>query len=117
MYIFTHQRHLDGGAWVTQFDDKFLPARHVTGVVSQGKNVQHLTTQSFAFKRQGDGIDAVGIEGLNHSIGTNPTESTDLSSEVISDRSVSAANQHIRLDANGAQLLHRVLGGFGFEFS
>ena len=47
----------------------------------------------------------------------NATEPSDLAFEFSVDLPVAATHQHIRLDADRAELLHGVLGGLGFQFA
>src|SRR5499427_3665363 len=63
------------------------------------------------------GVDVVDVASLNHRAFANITEQRELAPLAFRDRPVGAAQENIRLDADRAQFLHRVLGGLGLEFS
>ena len=115
--VFAHQRHLHGRSGVAQVVDQLLPGRHVAVMVHQIEHIQHFAAEPLLLEGQRNGIDAVGIQGGDHRPFLHTTETTDLALHLIADRAIAAAHQHIGLDADGAQLLHRVLGGLGFELA
>ena len=62
-------------------------------------------------------IDAVGIERLDHRAFAHVAEQRQLAPLFLRDRSVAAAQQNVRLDADRAQFLDRMLGRLGFQFA
>ena len=116
MYL-PDQSDLHRRSGVAQVVHQLLPGRHVAFVVDQIEHVQHFAAQALLLEGQGHGIDAVGIEGGDHRPLLHATETADFALHLIADRAVAAADQDIGLDADGAQLLHRVLGRFGFQFA
>ena len=115
--VFAYQGHLDGRAGVAEFVHQLLPGRHVAVVIGQIQHIEHFAAKPFLLQGQGHCINAVGIEGRDDGPGRHPTEPSDLPLHLLADGAVTAADQHIRLDADGAQFLHRMLGGLGLEFA
>ena len=117
LHVLAHQGHLHRRAGVAQLVDQLFPCRHVAVMVGQVQHVQHFTAQTLLLKDQRHGIDAVGIQGGNHGAGGHPAEAADFPLEIVADVAITAANEHIRLDADRTQFLDRVLCGLGFEFA
>ena len=63
------------------------------------------------------GIDVVGVARLDHRVLAHIAEQAELAALLARDRPVGAAQQDVGLDADRAQLLHRVLGRLGLELA
>ena len=117
LHVLADQGHLHGRTGVAHLVHQLLPGAHVALMVGEIEHIQHFPAQPLFFEGLGHGINAVGIEGGDHRPLVHATESADFAFEFSVDLPVAAAHQHIRLDADRAQLLHRVLGGFGLQFA
>ena len=117
LHVLAHQGNLHRWAGIAQLVDQLFPCRHVAVMVGQVQHVQHFTAQTLLLKDQRHGIDAVGIQRGNHGAGGHPAEAADFPLEIVADVAITAADEHIRLDADRTQFLDRVLCGLGFEFA
>src|SRR3984957_20408030 len=63
------------------------------------------------------GVDVVDVARLDYGAFAHIAEQAELASLFLRNRPVGAAQEDIRLDANRAQLLDRMLGRFGLEFA
>ena len=64
-----------------------------------------------------DLVDRVDVARRHHRADRQVGEQRDLLADVLAERLLAAAHDHVRLDADPAQLLHRVLGGLGLELA
>jgi hypothetical protein len=62
-------------------------------------------------------IDRVNLAGLYHGAFAHVAEKPDLAPLLARDLAIGAAKKDVRLDADGAQFLHRMLGRLGLEFA
>ena len=117
LHVFAHQGHLHGGAGIAQLLHQRFPRGHVALVVLQVQGIEHLAAEAPLFQGNRNRVDAVGIEGGHHRFGGHAAEAADLGLEFVIDRPITAAHEDVGLDADRAQLLHRVLGWFGFQLT
>ena len=68
-------------------------------------------------EQQGDFVDRVGGLGRDDGLGRNIGEERDLLAELVADRTVGAQHDDVRLDADAAELLDRVLGRLRLELA
>ena len=66
---------------------------------------------------QRDLVDRVGGLGRDDRLGRDVGEQRDLLADLVADRVVGAQDDDVRLDADPAQLLDRVLGRLGLELA
>ena len=62
-------------------------------------------------------VDRVDVARRDHGLDRQVREQRDLLADVAAERLLGAAHDHVRLDADAAQLLDRVLGGLGLELA
>ena len=62
-------------------------------------------------------VDAGDVERRDHRLGMDVALERDLAPRLGRDRPLGAAQQHVGLDADAAQLAHRMLGGLGLELA
>ena len=93
-----------------------LPARQIgRRRILQPEDFQQLGIQAHLVISDGHAIDGVQIQRRDHPVGGQVAEQTDLAALLIRDGMGSAAEQNVRLNADGAQFLDAVLGGLGLE--
>ena len=84
-------------------------------VVLHREDVDHDLVQPLVVQHQRDAVDGVRIHGRDDGLFRNVGEQRDLAALALGQWPVHAAQQHVGLDADGAQFLHRVLGGLGLQ--
>ncbi len=78
---------------------------------------QHLAVHPLDVIAQRHRIDRIDIQRGDHRLRAHVAEQRDLAPLAVRDRPVAAAQQHLRLDADVQQLLHRVLRRLGLELA
>ncbi len=81
------------------------------------EGVQHLLVESLGVVGGRHGIDVVHIPRLDHRAFPHIAEQRELAPLLARDLAICAAEQDVRLDADGAQLLHRMLGRLGLHLA
>ena len=98
--------------------DDVLPARQIRLALSrQIEMPQHFAIHALAVVADRHRIDRIDVERRDHRLRPHIAEQRDLAAFVLRDRPVAAAQQHLRLDADIQQLLHRVLRRLGLQFA
>jgi len=92
------------------------PAGHVGGFCLEVEEVEDLLVEFLFGENEGDFVDAGDVGGGNDGVGIDIAEESDFSFEFLGEGALGAADEHVGLDADGAELLDAVLGGLGFEF-
>ena len=85
--------------------------------ILEAEDIQHFLVETLAVVGAGHVIDRLDVERLYHGGGAHVAEQRDLAALVQRDFTVGTAEQYVGLDADRAQLLHRMLGGLGLEFA
>ncbi len=93
------------------------PARQVRLRGLDAEAVQHLRIQTLLVIVERHGVDVRRIQRLDHRRGPDVAELADLALLVGRDRLFAAAEQDVRLDADGPELAHRVLGRLGLHLA
>ena len=83
----------------------------------QAQLVDHDVVQRLLVQQQRNLVDVVGVDRRDHRALLDVGEQRDLAALLLGQRLLAAAQQHVRLDADAAQLLHRVLGGLGLDLA
>ena len=91
------------------------PAAQVARSGFELQQPHHDFVHAFAGEYDGDFVDRGDIARRHHRARVHVAEQRDLVLHVRPDGSFAAAQQDIRLDTDGAQLLHAVLGGLGLQ--
>ena len=87
------------------------------GRVRDAEGGEHLAVEPFGVIGDRHLVDRGDVERLDHSFGPDIAEERDLAPLVARQRPLAAAEQHVGLDADRAQLLDRVLGRLGLELA
>ena len=107
----------------TFFVRELFPAHHLPPCIKlrftlrKAKFFAHSAAQPFFLQHERHGIQRRRVEVLNHAIRIHIAKACNLPAQIGSNGHFAAADENIRLDADGKQLLHAVLRWFGFEFS
>jgi hypothetical protein len=103
--------------WLDGLVDRF-PARQVRlGRVAHAEHVQHLGVQAFLVIVDRHGVDRGAVHRLDDGAGAHVAELGDLALFLDRDLLLAAAQQDVRLDADRAQFLDRVLGRLGLHLA
>ena len=95
-----------------------LPAREIRlAFERQAEVAQHLAVQPFLMVADRHGVDRVHVQRRHHRIRPHVAEQRDLAALVAGDLAVAAADQHVGLDADAQQLLHRMLRRLGLQLA
>ena len=78
---------------------------------------QHLVVEPGGVIGLGHGVDVVDVARLDHGAFAHVAEQAELAPLFLGDRPVGAAQQDVRLDADRAQFLDRVLGRLCLQFA
>ena len=85
--------------------------------VQHSEDVQHLGVQTLAVIVERHGVDVGRVHRLDHRAGPHVAKLADLATFAVGDFHLAAAKQNIRLDTDGPQFLHRVLGRLGLHLA
>ncbi len=85
--------------------------------IGDAEGGQHLAVETFGVIGDRHVVDARHVECLDHGFGAHVAEERDLAPLVLRQRPVGAAEQHVGLDADGSELLDRMLGRLGLELA
>src|SRR5690606_8078813 len=97
-----------------------LPLREVglgRGAVGQAQALQHQGVEPLGVLPHRDLVDVVQVHHRDDGLLGHVGEQGDLAALAVGQRLLAAAQQHVGLDADRAQLLDRVLGGLGLELA
>ena len=99
--------------------DHGLPSRQVggLGLGFEAQFLHHDLIEPLLVQQHGDFIDIPGIDGRDDRALLDVGEQGDLAPVLSGQRVMRTAKQDIRLDADAAQLLHRVLRRFGLDLA
>ncbi len=108
-------RDLVGG--VLDAVDQVFPRLHVGFALRQPQQLQQYLVESLFTERQRHLVNRRHIPGGDHGLFGHVAEQADLLLQVAGERAVGAAEQHVRLDADRAQVAHAVLRGLGLQLA
>ena len=112
-----HMRDLHRGLRMLDLVDQGVPAPQVGGAGQQLQLHADQLVQALLVQQARHLVDRVDVPHADHAVRLHVGEQADLLALVVGDRAVGAAQQHVGLDADLAQLLHRVLGRLGLELA
>ncbi len=90
-----------------------IPLREIGSARSELEFLHHQAVESPLMEMARDRIDALGVHQRHHGALLDAGEQRDLAPRGIVDGDLGATDQHVGLQADGAQFLHRMLGGLG----
>ncbi len=97
--------------------EQFLPGLQPRRAGPDIEQFQDLVVQALLVKAQGHLVDVLHVLGGDHLVGAHVAEQGDLGLQFLGERHLGTAEQDVGLDADGAQLLDRVLGGLGLHLA
>ncbi len=111
--------HGDGDLALRMFGfvHELVPALEAGGRRVQAQLVADQAVQALLVQHAGHLVDGVHVPHADHAPFGHVGEQGDLAALLVGDAAVGPAEQGVGLDADLAQLLHRVLGGLGLEFA
>ena len=98
-------------------DDHLLPFAQVRRRRLDAELLAHDVVEVLLVQQDRDAVDVVGIHRRDHCALLDVGEQRDLAALLFRQRVAAAAQQHVRLDADAAQLLDRVLRGLGLDLA
>jgi len=101
---------------IERLDDP-RPDGQVGGRRREPELAAHDVVQAFRVQRGRDLVDRVGVERRDDGLGRDVREQRDLAAVAVGHRPVGAAQHDVGLDADLAQLLHRVLRRLGLHLA
>ena len=115
--VLAHQGngHLPAGTLLPL--DHGTPLPQVRLVGDEAQLAAHHLVQALLCQQQRHLIEGLGRGVLDDARRLHIAEEGDLAADVLRQRRVAPAHQHVRLDPQGQKLLHRVLGGLALELS
>ena len=117
IHIFADHGNGDGIIRVAGGIDHRIPFGQICLGRRQMQLIHHDLIQRLRMEPAWNLVDVVQINGRDHRLFRHIGEQRDLAALALGQRLFATANQHVRLNANTAQFLHRMLGGLGFEFA
>ena len=115
--VLAHQRDGHGAGGAVNLLHQLVPVAHVRLAGVQAQLAAHHAAQALLFQQQRHLVQGGGGEVLDHAVLADVAEQGDLPPHVLGQRTVGAADQHIRLDAHAEKLLYRVLGGLALQLA
>ena len=117
MYLPTTAMRTSPSGFFTRSTTAFQRDRSGGGAFVDAEHLQQLRVEAGLVIGHRHAIDRVEIERGDHALGRHIAEQPDLAALVVRDRMAGAAQQDVGLDADGAQLLDRMLGRLGLQFA
>src|SRR6266581_6304625 len=109
--------HGDGDLvlWMLERLDQLFPRLELGGLGDDTELVTDDLVEHLLVQHPGNPVDRIHVPDRNHGICLDIGKQRDLFLFVLGDRPVGAAQERIGLDADSAQLLHRVLSRLGLD--
>ncbi|GBC80823.1 hypothetical protein HRbin09_02073 [bacterium HR09] len=115
VHVFAHDANAHPVARVLELVHNLLPLGEVPRPWWQLEHFQEDVVQVFGGKAQRHFVNGFHGAGGDDRAFLHVAEERDLSPHFLGKVAIHAANQDVRLNTDGPQLLHRMLGGFGLE--
>ena len=115
--VLADHRDVDVLLRMLQRVDELLPRREVGRWRIDRELLADDHVKPFRVQRRGDLVDRIGVERRDDRLGRDVGEQRDLAAVAVRDRAVGAAQHDVRLDADFAQFLHRVLRRLGLHLA
>ena len=115
--VLAHHRNGDFAFGIVDALGDGVPARHIgLGRGLDAKRGQHFAVKPGLVIGLRHIVNRADVAGLDHGALAHVAEQAELAALVARHRAIRAAQQNIRLDADGAQLFHRMLRRLGLQF-
>ena len=115
--VLTHQGDADLLVGVLLPLDHGAPLPQVRLVGDKAQLAAHHLVQALPGHQQRHLVEGLRSGVLDHAVRLDVAEQGDLPPDILRDRLVTAADQNVRLDAQGQQFLDGVLGGLGLQLA
>src|SRR5882672_1597143 len=92
-----------------------LPLGEIGGLGFEPELVDDDRVETLVVQQHRDLVDVVHVDGRDHGALLDVREQRDLGALFLRQKQLRTADEHVGLDADPAQLLHRVLRGLGFD--
>ncbi len=117
MYLPTTAMRTSPSGFLTRSTTAFQRVRSGGGASSMPNTLRKLGVEAGLVIGHRHAIDGVEVERRDDAFGRHVAELADLAAVVVGNGMAGAAHQDVGLDADGAQLLDRVLGRLGLELA
>ena len=118
VHVLTHHGHPHLAAGLAELPLQHLvPLGEVRRLTVDTEPFHHEVIQAEAAQHAGDAVNGIRVQQGDHRPLLHVGEQGNLLARALFDIHRAAAQQDIGLQANGAQLFHRVLGGFGLDLA
>ncbi len=97
--------------------DDTIPFGEIGTTTLQAKALDHVVIEALGMQDAWNLVDRIGVRKADHRALFDVGEQRNLAPRGDVDGTIGAADQYVRLQADGAQLLHRVLRGLGLGFA
>ena len=97
--------------------DELVPDREIGRRRAQVELAADDVVEPFGVQHAGNLVDRIGIDRRNHRLRRHVGEQRDLAPVAVGQRTIGAAEHDVGLDADLAQLLHRVLRRLGLHLA
>ena len=97
--------------------DQLVPGREVGRARRHTERKADDLVEALLVQHRGHLVDRIGVPHGDDGVVRNIGKQRDLGALLVRDRPVGATQQHVRRDADLAQLLHAVLGRLGLQFA
>src|SRR6202171_4637563 len=117
LHVLADHADIDYGFGVLLGGDDRAPFRQIRGRRIQPQLVDHDVVQPLLVQQHRNLVDVVGIDPGNHRALLDIGEQGDLAALLVRQRVRAAAQQNVRLNADTAQFLDRMLRRFGLDLA
>src|SRR5688572_21901569 len=117
LHVLADHRNVDRRVVLLAAGHDLLPFVQVRRRRLDAELVTHDRVEVLFVKQDRDAVDVVGVHRRDHRALLDVREQGDLAPLFVGQRVSAAAQEHVRLDADAAQLLDGVLRGLGLDFA
>ncbi len=117
LHVLADHRDVDGRVVLLARGDHLLPLAQVRRRRLDAQLARRRFVEALLVQQHRDAVDVVGVDRRDDGALLDIREQRDLAALLLRQRVAAAAQQHVRLDADAAQLLDRVLGGLGLDLA
>src|SRR5262249_23893992 len=115
--VLADERDADGALRVLERVDELLPRREIRGLRIEAELAADDLIEPLPVQHYRNLVDAVDVGSRDHRLHRHIGKQGDFPALVVRQRAVGAAQKHVGLDPDLAQLLHRMLGGLGLDLA
>ena len=116
-HVLAHERDAHGLGGLVGAAGELAPALEVGQRRLEAEVIEHEVVDALGREHQRHLVDVVDVAGRDHGLGGQRREQGDLLADVLLQRLLGAAQEHVGLDADAPQLVDRVLSGLGLDLA